>query len=64
MVVEIDGGIHEQQKDYDKLRDYIINQRGIKVLRFKNEDVVNKFDWVKQQILDLTPCPFPIQTVS
>ncbi|MBL7129588.1 MAG: DUF559 domain-containing protein, partial [Ignavibacteria bacterium] len=28
LVVEIDGGIHETQKDYDKLRTEIINQLG------------------------------------
>lgn len=26
LVVEIDGKIHEKQKDYDELRTYIINQ--------------------------------------
>ncbi len=52
LVVEIDGGIHEQQKDYDKLRDYIISSCGIKVIRFTNEDVVNKSDWVLQKLKD------------
>lgn len=52
LVVEIDGGIHEEQKDYDKLRDSIINQHGIKVIRFTNEDVLNKGDWVKERILE------------
>jgi very-short-patch-repair endonuclease len=46
LVVEIDGGIHEQQKDYDKLRTQIINQHGIQVIRFTNEEVVNKSDLV------------------
>jgi very-short-patch-repair endonuclease len=41
LVVEIDGGIHEKQKDYDKLRTEIINKLGMKVIRFKNEDVEN-----------------------
>ena len=34
LVIEIDGGIHETQKDYDKLREQIINKLGIKVIRF------------------------------
>lgn len=50
LVVEIDGGVHEQQKDYDKLRDYIINQHGIRVIRLKNEDVVNRSDWVMESL--------------
>ena len=51
--VEIDGGIHEEQKDYDKLRDQIINQYGIKVIRFTNEEVVNRSDWVLAKIKEL-----------
>lgn len=39
LIVEIDGGIHENQKDYDNLRTYIINQLNIKVVRFKNEEL-------------------------
>ena len=50
LVVEIDGGIHEQQKDYDELRTKIINQYGIKVIRFTNEEVINKSDWVLQKL--------------
>jgi len=56
LVVEIDGGIHEEQKDYDNLRDQIINRHGIRVLRFSNEDVINNMDNVIKQILsDPTP---------
>lgn len=38
-MVEIDGKIHERQKDYDELRTHIINTLGIKVIRFRNEEV-------------------------
>lgn len=51
LVIEADGGIHEQQKDYDRLRDYIMKQYGIRVMRFTNEEIVNGSDWVKEQIL-------------
>jgi very-short-patch-repair endonuclease len=50
LVVEIDGGIHEQQKDYDKLRTAIINLYGIRVIRFTNEEVINKSDWVLEKL--------------
>ena len=39
LVVEIDGGIHKEQEEYDRLRSYIINQLGIKVIRFRNEEL-------------------------
>jgi len=41
LVVEIDGGIHESQKDYDDLRTYIINTLNIQVARFTNSAVLN-----------------------
>jgi very-short-patch-repair endonuclease len=50
LVVEVDGGIHEQQKDCDQLRTKIINRYGIKVIRFSNEEVLNKSDWVMRKI--------------
>jgi len=40
LVIEIDGGIHESQKDYDKMREQIINFIGMKVIRFSNDDVL------------------------
>ncbi len=39
LVVEIDGKIHLRQKDYDELRTHIINSLGIRVVRFRNEEV-------------------------
>jgi len=35
LIIELDGPIHENQKDYDVLRDSIITRKGIKVLRLK-----------------------------
>ncbi len=40
LVIEIDGGIHEKQKDYDRIREEILrNLKGLKILRFTNKDV-------------------------
>jgi len=50
LVVEVDGGIHETQKDYDKLRDYIISACGIKVIRFTNDEVIDHSDRVEQRL--------------
>ena len=41
LVIEIDGKIHERQKDYDDMRTFIMNIIGIKVIRFKNEEIEN-----------------------
>lgn len=39
LVVELDGKIHDRQKDYDQQRDYIMNTLGLRVLRIKNEEL-------------------------
>jgi very-short-patch-repair endonuclease len=48
LVIELDGKIHENQREQDEYRTQIINQFGIQVLRFLNEelsqigDVINR----------------------
>ena len=46
LIVEIDGKIHENQKDYDNARTLVINQLGYQVIRFTNEQVLNNFSEV------------------
>ena len=44
LIVEIDGGIHEYQREYDTLRTYIVEKLGMRVVRFKNEEVQHNID--------------------
>ena len=53
LIVEIDGGIHETQKDYDTLRDQIIGRNEIAVIRFSNDEVISHFDIVASRIKTL-----------
>ena len=39
LVVEIDGPVHDRQKDYDKLRTQVIERMGMRVVRFTNDEV-------------------------
>jgi very-short-patch-repair endonuclease len=39
LIVEIDGGVHERQQEYDEYRTFIIEQLGMRVVRFTNEEV-------------------------
>jgi very-short-patch-repair endonuclease len=39
LVIELDGKIHDYQKHYDYERDLVISEMGLKVVRFKNEEV-------------------------
>ena len=50
LVIEVDGGIHETQKQYDTLRTEIINQLKIKVIRFTNNDILTSLKLVLQSI--------------
>jgi very-short-patch-repair endonuclease len=54
LVVEIDGGYHQHkfQKEYDDFRDGDMNQMGITVIRFTNEQVIKQNELVLQKLLD------------
>ena len=41
LVVELDGGIHDEKQiaEYDKYRTFELEGSGIKVIRFRNEEV-------------------------
>jgi very-short-patch-repair endonuclease len=57
-VIELDGGIHEQQREYDRHRDKVLEARGLRVLRFTNEEVVRNIEMVIQRIIS-SPLPSP-----
>jgi very-short-patch-repair endonuclease len=40
--IEMDGGIHDDRKDYDEKRDKNLRRNGITVVHFRNEKVFNK----------------------
>ena len=50
LVIELDGKSHEYQKEYDEFRTHIINDLGIKILRFKNEEVQGNFELVFERL--------------
>ena len=50
LVVELDGKIHDFQKEKDYQRDLIIKGMGLEVLRIKNEELKN-MKKVKEKII-------------
>ena len=50
LIVEIDGKSHNYQKEYDALRTHIINNMGINVVRFKNEEIENNLPIVLKRL--------------
>jgi len=58
LVLEIDGEIHELQKEYDRWRSSVLNDLGLRVLRIKNEETIfveNVKEKIRQMFLELTP---------
>ncbi|MCG2785555.1 MAG: endonuclease domain-containing protein [Anaerolineae bacterium] len=51
LVIEVDGGIHKQQIEADRERERILVERGLRVLRFQNEQVLNDLAGVLAHIL-------------
>ncbi len=50
LVVEIDGKIHGRQQEYDALRTHIINVLGMKVIRFKDEEIETNLETVLERV--------------
>ena len=50
LVIEIDGPIHGRQKAADAERARIINKEGFRVIRFSNEEVINRINLVLTKI--------------
>lgn len=50
-MIEIDGKIHDYQKERDELRTFIINLLNMKVIRFHNEEIENNIHGVLQKLI-------------
>jgi very-short-patch-repair endonuclease len=52
LVIEVDGGIHDipEAIEYDEGRSAELKKHGIRVLRFKNEEVANDIELVIKKI--------------
>ena len=50
LVVEVDGGVHRGQRGRDAERDAYLAGRGLRVLRFRNEEVLRDLENVVRSI--------------
>ena len=50
LAIEVDGAIHLQQKEYDQERSRFIESTGVKVIRFRNEEIENSIEQVIERI--------------
>jgi len=58
LIIELDGGQHADNKDYDDERTRFLEAAGYKVIRFWNNELICQEDAVLQAILNaLSPSP-------
>jgi very-short-patch-repair endonuclease len=50
MIIEVDGGQHQQAADEDAARDRYFTERGFRVLRFWNHEVLRETEAVLERI--------------
>jgi len=50
LIVELNGKYHNYRLRQDKERTKILNHFGLRVIRFKNEDIINNLDYVLSEI--------------
>ncbi len=57
LAIELDGGVHDRKmnKDYDELRQIELESKGVAVLRFRNEQVMQDEKIIEKKILALAP---------
>jgi very-short-patch-repair endonuclease len=60
LIVEIDGGQHAEQVEYDQCRDAWLRSQGYTILRFWNNEVMQQLEGVLEKIrTTLSPAPSP-----
>jgi len=64
LAIEIDGGIHKKKKDYDELRQDIIESEDITLIRITNDEMAQDEESVLKKIKEVLepslPSPLPL----
>ena len=55
LVIEVDGDVHDLQKEEDARREKVLSEMGLRVVRFRNEDVLKNMSAVLGKIRELVP---------
>jgi very-short-patch-repair endonuclease len=61
LIIELDGGQHQDQKEYDERRTKYLQQQGWRVLRFWNNDVMRNLEGVLSSVVDALSAAPPSQ---
>ena len=58
LVIEVDGDIHDLQKEEDERRERVMSEMGLRVVRFGNDDVVKSLSAVVGKIREIVSTQF------
>ncbi len=64
LIIEVDGSIHEYQKDYDEGRTFMLEDIGYRIIRFSNSSVKNNIDFVCNGITKALNAPIEQEHTS
>ena len=53
LVIEVDGDIHDLQKEEDARREKVLSEMGLRIVRFRNEEVMKNLSAVAGKINEL-----------
>ena len=53
LVIEVDGDIHDLQKEEDERREKVLSEMGFRIVRFGNDEVVKELSTVVGKIREL-----------
>src|SRR5512138_408748 len=53
LVIEVDGDIHDLQKEDDAKRDKVLSEMGLKIVRFTNNEVLKNLSLVVEKVKKL-----------
>ena len=51
LAIEIDGSSHDEKQDYDQNRQLILENLGVRFIRFSDIDVKQKMGWVLEELM-------------
>jgi very-short-patch-repair endonuclease len=54
LVIEVDGDIHDLQQDEDAKREKVLNEMGLRIIHFRNEEVLRNLAPVIEKIKKFT----------
>ena len=53
LVIEVDGDIHDLQQEEDARREKVLNEMGLRIVRFRNEEVAKNLSAVVGNVREL-----------